>query len=237
MPDAERLRLMREGLAELGIEPVVLHTIYLVNLAAADPQLRRKSIAALAEELRRAEAFGAHYVVTHLGSAGESRLSAALARAAAAVRAALRQDGGSQAMLLLENSAGSRNIIGAKFAQLADVMGRVDSRRLGLCFDTAHAFASGYDVASPRGLRETLVEIDHCIGLDKLRIVHLNDSRAALGSQVDRHEHIGLGAIGRQGIRRIIRHPKLRELPFIMETPIERPGDDARNMRRLRQLC
>jgi len=235
MQSEEALAAMREGLCALGVAPVALHTIYLVNLASPDKKLWEMSLDALAEELRRAPLFGAQFVVTHLGSAGGDSLAAGLKRAARAVRRAL-DCCDAHVRLLLENSAGSGNIVGARFAELAEVFALADDPRLGLCFDTAHAFASGYNVASATGLRETLAEIDREIGLARLLLVHLNDSKAPLGSRIDRHAHIGQGEIGPTGLGRIVCHPRLRRLPFIMETPIDHPGDDLRNMRRLRAI-
>jgi deoxyribonuclease-4 len=143
-------------------------------------------------------------------------------------------------MLLFENTAGSGCAIGSRFEELAELR-RIASARagfeLGFCLDTAHCLAAGYDVAGASGLDKTLLEVDQILGLQHVRVIHANDSKAPLGSRVDRHEHIGQGYIGMQGFRRILNDPRLRSMAFILETPIDREGDDRRNLLKLKNLC
>ncbi|HEV2426086.1 MAG TPA: deoxyribonuclease IV, partial [Terriglobia bacterium] len=147
----------------------------------------------------------------------------------------LRLDG---LTLLLENTAGQGTALGADLDELAEILaGAWRVMAAGACLDTAHLLAAGYPVHTPRGLAETVRRIEGSVGLGNIRLIHANDSKTALGSHVDRHEHIGRGQIGREGFRRIVRHPKLRRIPFICETPIDRPGDDRRNLRMMRELA
>ncbi|HSW50110.1 MAG TPA: deoxyribonuclease IV, partial [Bryobacteraceae bacterium] len=142
--------------------------------------------------------------------------------------------------LLLENTAGSGSAIGSRFEELAEIRRAVAGRiafRIGFCLDTAHLLAAGYDVAGASRLEETLREAGRILGLDRVPVIHANDSKAPLGSRVDRHEHIGRGYIGMQGFRRILQHPRLRDKAFILETPIDREGDDRRNLLTLKRLC
>ncbi len=142
-------------------------------------------------------------------------------------------------MLLIENTAGSGSIMGSRLDELAAIRraARGLGFRLGFCLDTAHILAAGYDIATETGLKTTLREIDRVLGLERVPVIHTNDSRTPLGSRVDRHEHIGRGYIGIQGFRRILNHPRLRDKAFILETPIDREGDDRRNLLKLKRLC
>jgi len=229
----------RSRLAERSIAPVFVHTPYLLNLGSADRALADKSARVLAEELQRAEALGAGFVVTHLGGA-PGPTDRVLKRIARRLEAALRHSPES-VVLLLENSGGAGNLVGASFDELAAILECCCSReRLGVCLDTAHAFAAGYEMRTPEGLEETLADFHRSVGLDLLRLIHANDSKGPLGSHLDRHWHIGRGEIGLAGFRNILRHPKLQALPMIMETPKDAPDADRRNMRimkRLRKEC
>ena len=140
-------------------------------------------------------------------------------------------------MLLLENTAGEKNSVGSSFEHITSIIGQIQKReRIGICFDTCHAFAAGYDLRTNEDLTDTLQQFDELIGLSHLRIVHLNDSKGERGSGLDRHEHIGMGAIGEEGFRRILHHTAFRDLPLICETPVDDRRDDAGNIRKVREL-
>jgi deoxyribonuclease-4 len=218
----------------------MIHTNYLINLASTDPLVRQRSIAAFRGEIERALVLGARYLVSHPGSyRNQTTISAIdnLADALAEATGGLRTQG---LTLLIENTAGSGSTLGSRFEELAAI--RAAARRkttltIGYCLDTCHLFAAGYDIASPEGLDRTLEDVERHIGLDRVPVFHTNDSKTPLGSRVDRHEHIGRGFIGREGFRGILTHPLLRDKTFILETPIDKPGDDRRNLRTLRRLA
>jgi deoxyribonuclease-4 len=229
----------RDTLRAAQVAPIVVHTPYLLSLGSADPSLGKRSADVLAEELKRAAQLGAQYVVTHLGGSPEPR-TRVLRRIARRIDSALRLSP-PQVLLLLENSAGAGSLVGASFPDLAEIISHCRFPiRLGICLDTAHALAAGHEVRTPEGLARTLAELDACLGLHRLRLLHGNDSKTDLGSHVDRHWHIGRGVIGLAGFRNILSHPTLQSLPLIMETPRKSIADDRRNMRlmkRLRREC
>jgi len=237
--EAEEAAVFRERLRALDISPVVVHTPYLLNLGSADRALGERSTHVLAEEMRRAHLLGAQYVVTHLGGAPQPR-TIVLRRIARRIDGALR-DSPAGVMLLLENSAGAGNLVGGTFAELAGIIGHCRfQQRLGICLDSAHCYAAGYQVGTMPGLEETLAQLDREAGLTRLHLLHGNDSRSQFASRVDRHWHIGRGTMGLAAFRNILCHPKLRGLPLIMETPRGSIDDDRRNMRvmkRLRREC
>jgi deoxyribonuclease-4 len=234
--DSVQVRSFRTSLAASGIAPVFIHLPYLPNLASSNDQLFERSVAALAEELRRAALLGACAVIAHVGHRGAVSEDEAGEQVSIAINRALEMVPTSAAVLL-ENTAGQGTEIGAAFRQLRRIVRRVkDGRRIGICLDTAHAFAAGYDVSTQRGLEATLDEFENLLGLEKLRLLHLNDTKAALGSRVDRHWHIGEGRIGRAGFRRIVNHPVCASLPGIMETPRKTEREDLKNMSVIRKL-
>jgi deoxyribonuclease IV len=225
----------RRRAREAGIDPVAVHTPYLLNLAAGEKALARRSLGALEEDIRRAEQLGARFVVTHIGSAGKTPREIALERAGSALRTVLRGPGG--VSVLLENGSAAGNSLGATFAELAAILeaaGRPE--RLGVCFDSCHAFAAGYDFRAPFAVERLAGEIEETIGWNRLRLLHLNDCQGGLGSRRDRHEHIGRGKIGYRGFRGLLLHPRFRGLPMILETPKDRPGADRENMARVRRI-
>jgi len=231
--DASEFRRRRQC---AGLDPVVVHVPYLINLCSTETELYRRSVSEFAADLSRAARIGADYFVSHVGShkgAGEAR---GLKQIASALQTIL-SDAPETVPVLLENTAGSANSLGHRFDQLQAILAAVDRPgQVGLCLDTAHAFEAGYDVATRDGLDRTLDELDRWIGLEHLQIVHANDSKTALGSHHDRHEHIGRGHIGLEGFRIIVNHPQLRGLPFILETPIDASGGTQRDLRTLRSL-
>ena len=233
--DCERFQATRSG---YELTPLVIHDNYLINLASVDELIREKSIAAFRRELERALALGADYLVTHPGSAKGSTPAAAIATCIESLKqsaSGLRLNG---LTILIENTAGQGSAIGRTFDEVAEIIqGAVRDLPMGACIDTAHCFAAGYPLHTEAGLADTVKKLDTTLGFKNVCVIHANDSKTPLGSQVDRHEHIGKGKIGAKAFARIVRHPKLRDIPFICETPIDRPGDDKRNLRTMRRLA
>lgn len=219
-----------------GLDPLVAHTAYLINLGAGDMELYRKSTGALIYALRAMDRLGGLGAITHLGSRGARSWEAALARVTAALTVALEAT--ERAMILLEHSAGAGGHLGGTFEELAEILDRMDHHpRLGVCLDSCHMFAAGWDIRTPEGVNQTLRAFDRTVGLRYLRAMHLNDSKAPLGSRVDRHEDIGAGRIGIRGFRALVNHPRLRRLAGFIETPhFEEDVPDRRNLELLRRL-
>jgi deoxyribonuclease IV len=235
--DAGAAAAFQREVRVLGLCPVVDHMPYLPNLASPKADIYERSVATLAAELRRCDLLGIPYLVTHLGHHGGAGSEAGQERVAAAIRQALAQ-AENDVMLLLENTAGEKNSVGTTVADLCRIMGLVDApERIGICFDTCHAFAAGYDLRTREGVEATFGELDELVGLEHLRVIHLNDSKGDCGSGLDRHEHIGLGYIGEEGIRRILSHPAVRSRPLICETPVDERRDDAGNIAKVRELA
>ncbi len=233
----ERLKDARE---RFGLTPLVIHGNYLVNLAAADPVVRKKSIAAFRDEVNRAVALGAEYLVIHPGSHRGQTLKRAMKTLAASVAKAVRGIQWNHLELLLENTAGGGASIGRGFTELAELRDMIQKKAsvpVGCCIDTAHSYEAGFDVSTPSGLNKTLRLIDDTIGIEAVRVIHANDSKTSLGSNADRHEHIGKGKIGREAFRRMLHHPKLRGKPFILETPQDAGGGHQRNVKALKTLA
>jgi deoxyribonuclease IV len=236
-PEGE-YEVFREARSRHKLGPVVVHANYLVNLASVNRRIGDGSIEVFRRELQRALALGADFLVTHPGSAKGTTKSQAIAKSIESLcRAAdgLRLDG---LTILIENTAGQGSVIGSTFEEVAEIVtGAARDLPVGACLDTAHCFAAGYAVHTPLGLKETVKRIEGTIGMKNVRIIHANDSKTLFESHVDRHEQIGKGHIGAEGFRRIVQHSKLSRIPFICETPIDRPGDDKRNIRMLRKLA
>ena len=219
-----------------GISPLLIHIPYLINLATPNDSLYKKSIDAYIEDIKRADQLGADYFVTHLGSHMGSGINNGVKRFSAAINTIIAK-ADPEVMILLENTAGSGSSLGDQFEHIRDIIKRITKKKeIGVCFDTAHAYAAGFDIKTATGLNKTLRVFDRLIGLKRLKAVHLNDSKADIASRVDRHENIGRGKLGIAGIRGIINHPSLRLLPFILETPKKRPEDDKADLRMTRKL-
>lgn len=234
----EDVRLFKEKAAETGIYPAVGHASYLLNPAAPDEDLWRRSRDTLIVELERCEALDIPYLVLHPGShmdAGEEEGLRRVARALGEVHAATR---GFRARILLETTAGQGTNLGYRFEQLAWLIENTpEGERLGVCLDTCHAFAAGYELRTSEGYEATLQEFDRMIGLSRLLAVHLNDSKNGLGSRVDRHEHIGKGMLGLETFRRVVNDPRLAALPGLLETPkSDDLHEDRENLAVLRSL-
>lgn len=237
-PTAEECNRFKEVRAGYGLAPLAIHDNYLINLASGDKVIREKSIAAFRGEMERALALGAEFLVTHPGSAKDSAPSVAVATCIESLLQSakgLRIDG---LRILIENTAGQGTAIGRTFEEVAEIIGgAARDLPVGACIDTAHSFAAGYSIHTEAGLKEMVWELDQTVGLKNVCLIHANDSKAMFDSRVDRHEHIGKGKIGAKAFARIVLHPKLRSIPFICETPVDRPGDDRRNLRTMRSLA
>lgn len=238
------IEAFRGRLADLGIGPIAIHAAYLVNPAGPDPTLFARSVEILAQELRGAPAFGARFVNVHIGSHRGAGLSAGVERVAEAVALVLGEvdDGPDAAMLVLENSAGSGWGLGTSVDELASIAEAIDRRgvsaaRIGFCLDTAHAWGAGIDLGDPDAIDAFLDDFDRRIGLSRLVMVHLNDSRSERGSRLDRHEHLGAGRIGAVGLTHLLRHPGLARALHILETPGMDEGYDAVNVDRAQRLA
>ncbi|MCC7417338.1 MAG: deoxyribonuclease IV [Acidobacteria bacterium] len=219
LPPAE-IREFRRRVAASGIQPVVSHASYLINLATPVRPLRRQSIEAMADEIGRAEALGLLGVVLHPGCYTIGSPDEALGLIAEALLELLKATRRGRAMILLEHTAGQGTALGSTFEQLASILARTDGhRRIGVCLDTCHLLASGYDLVSAEGYAATFAGFERLIGLERLKAFHLNDSRTPLGSRVDRHTHIGAGHLGLAPFRRLVNDRRFRDLPMLLETP------------------
>ena len=219
-----------------GIIPVD-HMPYLPNLASPKPDIYEKSIAALTAELDRCGRLGIPYLVTHLGHHLGDGIAGGRARVIRAINTALGESD-TAAILLLENTAGEKNSVGSSFEHIRGILDGIENhRRTGVCFDTCHAFAAGYELRTETGIAETLAQFDDQIGISNLKIIHLNDSKGDRGSGLDRHEHIGLGFIGENGFRNLLSHPIISSVPLICETPVDDRRDDAGNIAKVRELA
>lgn len=245
--DGTEIRLFRQRIEQTGIKPVVSHASYLINLATTFPVLREQSIAALLEEIDRAEALGLLGVVIHPGTCTAGPDDEALRLIADAIRIAFNARPRYKTMVLLEHTAGQGRSLGHRFEHLAAVIKHLrGSRRVGVCLDTCHLVASGYDITTDAGYRDTFAQFDRLIGLDRLKAFHGNDSKRPCGSRVDRHEHIGDGCLGLDPFRRLLHDSRFAGLPILIETEkthgAERKGAivadplDVRNLETLRRL-
>jgi len=240
--DAQAFRMRREGL-RLG--PLVIHANYLINLAASQPMLRTRSIQAFHDEIVRAAALGADFLVVHPGARGEASIEQAISTIVESVKQASKRAPTGGLRILIENTAGMGTAVGARLEEIGEILAGLRGLPVGACLDTAHLFAAGYDIKSEGGLGSTIGQIDSSIGLENVPVFHMNDSKIDLGGRVDRHEHIGKGKIGAEAFSRILRHPRLGAVPpegltgraFVAETPIDDPGDDRRNVAMLWELA
>ncbi len=235
--DPKATEAFRRALREQDVQPCLAHAMYLINLAGANPTLYAKSRDALGTELRRAEAYGCSYVVTHIGSHGGSGREAGIQRIVAGLDQALTTVR-NEVVCLLENSAGGGDHVGARFEDLAAILGQLPQHasRLGICFDTAHAYASGYDDGGVAGMRATLDELTTAVPAERIRACHCNDTSVACGGKADRHDHIGKGNIGLEGFRTLLAYPALAHAALIVETPGEEMLEGRDNLQALRDL-
>jgi deoxyribonuclease-4 len=240
--DAAAFRAKR---AEYGLGPLVIHANYLINLASAQQMLRVRSIQAFHDELVRGVALGADFLVVHPGSCGECLMAQSISNVIESVKQASRRNPLGNLRILIENTAGMGTAVGSRLEEIAEILHGLRDAPVAACLDTAHLFAAGYDIKTEKGLASTLGQIEGSIGLDNVPVMHVNDSKIPLGGRVDRHEHIGKGKIGAEAFERMLKHPRLSSTPpeglagraFILETPIDDPGDDRRNVAALWELA
>jgi len=232
----QEVQEFRKKTREFGLSPVVTHMPYLPNLSSPKKAIYNKSVKSLTAELDRCGILGIPYVVTHLGSHLGKGADIGLENLHSAINFALEQNQ-NDVMLLLENTAGTKNSMGSTFEEIRRIVdGTDDKRRIGICLDTAHAFAAGYDIRTTEGVNQTLKKFESILGLERLKVIHLNDSKGELGCGRDRHEHIGLGYIGEEGFRALFKHEAAHNLPFILETPIDDSRDAEGDLRKARSL-
>jgi len=225
-------RRFRRACADTGQGAWYIHTPYYVNLASDDDRIRETSVRIVREELERGRAIGAKAVMTHMGASGDDHPDAALRRVIENIRLVLAGYRG-RTRLLVEIAAGSGTIIGRSFTELAKVV-RATRGRCGVCLDTQHMFASGYDIRGASAVAATLDEFDSTVGLEHLRLIHANDSKVPFASRKDRHEHIGKGTIGKKGFKALLREPRLRDIDVVLETRLEGVALDIRALKSLR---
>jgi deoxyribonuclease IV len=244
IPEAEAAAFRAKRI-EYGLGPLVIHANYLINLASAQQMLRVRSIQAFHDELVRGVALGADFLVVHPGACGECTMQSALSNVIESVKQASRRNPLGNLTILIENTAGMGTAVGCRLEEVAEILAGLQDFPVAACLDTAHLFAAGYDIRSETGLASTMAQIENSIGLDKVPVFHINDSKIALGGRVDRHEHLGHGKIGADALERILKHPRLSShapeglqgRAFILETPIDDPGDDRRNVAALWDLA
>ena len=229
----------KEKLAASKIDrfATVAHMPYLPNLSSPEEEPFAQSLKSLIDEIKRCSKLGIPFIVAHLGShkgAGDKKGIEKLVRSFTEAA----RDTPDDVMILLENTAGQKNSVGSEFEQLALILFQLKpAKRFGICFDTCHAFAAGYDLRTDKAASLTLQKFDKAIGFEHLRILHLNDSKGEIGCNIDRHEHIGLGQIGESGLSRVIRTANSKKIPIILETPIDEKRDNLGNMKKVRELA
>ena len=234
--DHEEVEKFKSKLRQHNIGPVVSHMPYLPNLSSPKDDFYEKSVEALVGEVERCTLLKIQYIVIHLGShlglgrdAGLKRLVGALNPATAKIKGDLK--------ILLENTAGQANSMGSRFEELREIIDKSrHPKRLGICLDSCHLYAAGYDLHTSKSVKATMERFEEIVGVEELKVIHLNDSKNGLGSGLDRHEHIGMGYIGEEGFRALLHHPTVRELPLILETPIDERRDDQENLKMTREL-
>lgn len=237
--DPKQAERMRELRAKLDVGPLVVHTSYLVNVCSQSSETREKSVAAFRGEIERALAYGAEYLVLHPGSWKGLTRDEGLVLAADSIQRAI--DGlpwqGTGFHILIENTAGAECSLGGSFDQVAELVERLKAHApVGVCLDTCHTHVSGYDLVSAEGYAETMNQVAATTGFEAVRVWHCNDAKAARGSKLDRHEHIGQGTIGVEPFRRLLNDARFDHCAFVAETPVDEPGDEERNVRVLKSL-
>jgi deoxyribonuclease-4 len=239
VPSAPAIKLLQAAREKFDLTPLVIHDNYLINLASANEGVRKQSIEAFRGELVRGIAIGAEYLVAHPGNYKGQTIEQGIFHFLQGVATAAEGLKFDKLMLLVECTAGAGAQIGGRLEELhviREYAAQMTHLPVGFCLDTCHLLVSGYNIATEEGFKKTVAEADRILGLEHVRVIHANDSKAPLGSHVDRHEHIGQGYIGLDGFRRILTHPKLRNKAFILETPVDHEGDEQRNLDTLTSL-
>jgi deoxyribonuclease IV len=239
-PDPADIKVFKAAREKYDLTPLVIHDSYLINLASREPAIRTSSIAAFRGEIERAIAIGAEYLVMHPGNHKGQTIEEGLCAVIEGIEEAASGLRSKHLQILLENTVGSGAQLGSRFEELRAMRELTEQRidlPIGFCLDTCHCFASGrYNVATPDGLKHTVTEIETILGFEHVKVIHTNDSKGAVASRLDRHANIGEGQIGLDGFRRILNHPKLKSKAFILETPVDNPGDDKKNVDALKSL-
>jgi deoxyribonuclease IV len=234
--DEEDIEQFKQDIKASGISPVFVHMPYLPNLASGEKVLFRKSVESIIIDLKRCEVLAIPYLIMHVGKGMGKPEDMAIKNVATGINQVFDKVD-NRVKLLLENTAGMGSEIGYKFVQLKEIIQLVENKnRMGLVLDTAHTFEAGYNLATKEGLDKALKEFDQLVGIKRLHLLHLNDSKTDFGSRVDRHWHIGEGKIGKEGFINIVNHPLLKHLPGIMETPRTNDKEDLKNMKIIRSL-
>jgi deoxyribonuclease-4 len=234
--DETEAKEFRESIPSSGLSPIFLHLPYLPNIACLKSKFYKRSVYSIATDLQRAEQLGAQYLIIHIGHRMESSEDEAIEAVFQGINQAFDRVRNS-VVLLMENTAGQGTEIGNTFEQIKRIIDGVQEKeRIGICLDTAHSFEAGYDLSNKEGIERTIESFDQRIGLNRLHLLHLNDSKTPLGSRKDRHWHIGEGHIGLEGFRNLVNHPLLKRLPGIMETPRKDTIEDLKNMKAIRSL-
>ena len=231
--EAGKFKLLRR---KYNISPVYIHTSYLINMASWDRRLSKQSMDLLVIEMDRADILGADFVILHTGSAS-GRDSVLSRKRAIDALYEVSQRGKWRVQLLIENTAGEKGDIASDIVSLSEIQnGVADTFVSGICIDTCHAFAAGYHIGEYKGIQRFSRDIKKYIGLNNVKLIHLNDSKGDMGSGIDRHEHIGLGKIGKRGLKRFIQYLSFKNIPLILETPKKRESDDVRNLKIVRKM-
>ncbi|MCF8025328.1 MAG: deoxyribonuclease IV [Desulfobacteraceae bacterium] len=235
----EEIGIFEEARKKTGIRSIAAHSAYLINLAAKDPDIRKKSRAALKQELVRCGQLGLPWLVLHAGFHMGEGEKTGIKRIVGTINHVFKQLPENPTRLLLETTAGQGTSLGSSFKQLAEMMHGISNKnRVGICMDTCHIFAAGYDISSRQSYMETMKEFDMILGINNLYVIHVNDALKQCGSRVDRHAHIGEGMIGSRGFSSLVNDPRLSKIPKILETPKKKDGKnmDPENIARLRAL-
>ncbi len=234
----KEITAFKENLIKTGIKAVASHDAYLINLASPNKDVYKKSLIAFYDEMERAEKLGLPYLVFHPGAHLGEGEDIGIKRIAESINLHLSKKSGTNVMLLLETTAGQGTNIGWRFEQLSEIINLVEQKeKMGVCVDTCHIFAAGYDITTEEGYTKTFDEFDRIIGLKRLKLFHLNDSKKGYGSRVDRHEHIGKGKLGLNAFKMLLNDERFKDIPMILETPKEKDmKEDKENLKVLRSL-
>jgi deoxyribonuclease-4 len=235
--DDNRIATFKEAAAKFGHPPFYFHAVYLINLAGDDATMRQRSESTLTGYLKAADELGVNGVIFHTGSHKGAGFEARLPSITEHLQHVLERANPKTARLLIENNAGLGGCVGARFEEIAQMLAALEDPRVGVCFDTCHAFASGYDERTPADVKKTLDELDKVVGLANVDVIHCNDSVTGLGSNRDRHANIGDGQIGEEGFRALLHEPRLARHPFILEVPGAGGGPDAGQVAVLQRLA
>jgi deoxyribonuclease IV len=235
--DENRIATFKEAADRHGHPPFYFHAVYLINLAGDDATLRQRSESTLAGYLKAADELGVNGVIFHTGSHKGAGFEARLPTILDHIKRVMERADPKHAKLLIENNAGLGGCVGARFEEIATMLAGLDDKRVSVCFDTCHAFASGYDERTPEAVKTTIDELDKVVGLSRVDVIHCNDSVTGLGSNRDRHANIGAGQIGEDGFRALLHEPRLDRYPFILEVPGGGGGPDAEQVATLKRLA